>query len=56
LFKNILRKFQHKINGQLKANCFLDETAEDDVLVCYSKIVDVSKINTIEIYNSVLID
>jgi hypothetical protein len=26
------------------------------VLVCYSKIVDVSKINTIEIYNSVLID
>jgi hypothetical protein len=28
------------------------ETAEDDVLVCYSKI-DVSKINTIEIYNSV---
>ena len=58
LFKKYLAEnFTIKVNGQLKPIVFMSkETAEDDVLVCYSKIVDVSKISTIEIYNSVLID
>ena len=29
---------------------------DGDVLVCYSSVKDISKINTLEIYNSVLID
>ncbi|MBX9889540.1 MAG: hypothetical protein K2Y30_16600 [Flavobacteriaceae bacterium] len=58
LFKKYLAEnFTIKINGQTKPIIFLSmETAEDDVLVCYSKSIDVSKISTIEIHNSILID
>ena len=35
---------------------FLSKELDGDVLVCYLKIKDVSKINALEIYNSVLID
>lgn len=55
--KYIAENFILKVNGQTKPIIFLSkETAEDDVLVCYSKIIDVPKISSIEIYNSVLID
>ncbi|MDG2433597.1 DUF6702 family protein [Flavobacterium sp.] len=58
LFKKYLAEnFIVKINGQVKPIVFLSkETAEDDVLVCYSKIVAVPKMNSIEIFNAVLID
>lgn len=58
LFKKYLAEnFTIKINGQTKPIIFLSmETAEDDVLVCYSKSVDIARISTIEIHNSILID
>jgi hypothetical protein len=58
LFKKyVAENFVVKINGQVKPIVFLSkETAEDDVLVCYSKIIDVPKISSLEIQNTVLID
>lgn len=57
LKKYLAENFIIKVNGQLKPIVFLSkETAEDDVLVCYSKSVDIPKLSTIEILNSVLMD
>ena len=57
LRKYLTENFTIKVNGQVKPIIFLSkETAEDDVLVCYSKSIDIPKINTLEIFNSVLMD
>jgi hypothetical protein len=54
--KYLAENFALKVNGQPKNMEFLSKEMDGDVLVCYLKIVDVSKINSLEIYNSVLID
>lgn len=57
LFKKyIAENFSIKVNGQPKNMNFLSMEADGDVLVCYWNIKDISKMNTIEIYNSVLTD
>jgi hypothetical protein len=56
LKKYLSEKFSIKINGQSKPMDFLSKEVDGDVLVCYSNIKGVSKINSLEIYNSVLID
>lgn len=57
LKKYLAENFTIKVNGLLKPIVFLSkETDEDDVLVCYSKSIDIPKIKTIEIFNSVLMD
>jgi len=54
--KYLAENFAIKVNGQPKIMNFLSKELDGDVLVCYLKIKDVSKINALEIYNSVLID
>lgn len=56
LKKYLAQNFTVKINGQSKAINFLSKEMDGDVLVCYLNAKDISKINTLEINNSVLID
>ena len=57
LFKKYFaEKFSVKVNGQTKTLLFLSKEMEGDVLICYFSIKDIHKINTLEIYNSVITD
>jgi hypothetical protein len=57
LLKDYLAKnFSIKVNGQLSPVHFLSKEIEGDEIICYLNIKGVSKINSLEIYNSVLID
>jgi hypothetical protein len=57
LKKYLAENFIIKVNGQLRPIVFLSKEVEtNDVLVCYSKINDVSKIKTLEISNTILVD
>jgi hypothetical protein len=57
LFKKYLSdNFVIKVNGQAKSINFLSKEMDGDVLVCYLNCKDISKLNSLEIYNSVLID
>ncbi|MFV5698586.1 DUF6702 family protein [Flavobacterium sp. ZT3R17] len=56
LKKYFLEKFSVKVNGQSKIINFLSKELEGDVLVCYCSIKDITKINSIEIANTILID
>jgi hypothetical protein len=48
--------FSIKVNNQSKPMNFLSKEVDDDVLVCYYNIKGISKINSLEIYNTVLTD
>ena len=54
LKKYLSQKFTIQVNGQPKSMNFLSKEMDGDVLVCYFSVKDISKIKTIEIYNSVL--
>jgi hypothetical protein len=56
LKKYFLEKFSVKVNGQSKTINFLSKELEGDVLVCYCSIKEITKINSIEIANTILID
>jgi len=56
LKKYLAENFTIKVNGQTKNINFLSKEMDGDVLVCYSSIKDISKINSLEIHNSVLIN
>jgi hypothetical protein len=56
LKKYLSENFTIKVNGQSKSINFLSKEMDGDVIVCYSIVKDISKINSLEIYNSVLID
>ena len=57
LFKKYFaEKFTIKVNGQIKPLLFLSKEMEGDVLICYFSSKDIHKINTLEIYNSVITD
>lgn len=57
LFKKYFaEKFTIKVNGQTKPLLFLSKEMEGDVLICYFSSKDIHKINTLEIYNSVITD
>lgn len=47
-------RFSIKVNGQLKTLIFLSKEIEGDEIVCYSSIKGISKINSLEIYNTIL--
>jgi hypothetical protein len=56
LFKKYFNeKFTIKINGQLKTVQFLSKEMEGDILICYFKITEIHKIESLEIYNAVII-
>jgi hypothetical protein len=56
LKKYLAEKLLIKINGKVSPMNFLSKELEGDVLVCYLRIDGVSKINSLETYNAVLID
>ncbi len=57
LLKDYLAKnFSIKVNGQLNPINFLSKEIDGDEIVCYSNIKGLSKINSLEINNSVLIE
>lgn len=54
--KYISEHFFIKINGQQKPINYLSKELEGNVIICYYNIKDISKIKTIEIQNTVLLD
>ena len=56
LKKYLSEKFVIKINGQTKSMVLLSKEMEGDVLLCYLSIREIPKINTIETYNTVMIE
>ena len=54
--KYISENFSIKVNGQQKTINFLSEELEGNVIICYYNITAISKIKTIEVKNTVLID
>ena len=48
--------FSIKVNDQVKPMNFLSKEIDGEELVCYWNIKNISKINNLEIYNSVLIE
>nr|WP_315149626.1 DUF6702 family protein [uncultured Flavobacterium sp.] len=48
--------FSIKVNEQVKPMNFLSQEIDGDELVCFWNIKGISKIGTLEIYNSILID
>ena len=56
LKKYLSEKFSIKINGQSKPINLLSKEMEGDVLICYLSLNKISKINSLEIYNTVIIE
>ena len=52
--KYLAEKFRLTINGKFQPMNYLSKEIEDNVLVCYYKINDVSKINSLTVENSIL--
>ena len=56
---NLLKKYFNenliiKVNGQTKPVVFLSKDVEGDVLICYCRVTEVSKLQTAEINNTFL--
>lgn len=56
LKKYLGENFKLKVNGQSKNIIFLSKEMDGDVLVCYFNIKEIAKFNSLEIFNSILID
>lgn len=56
LKKYLTENFSVKVNAKAKEMIFLTKEIEDDVLICYFKIKDVSKINSLELKNTLFFD
>lgn len=57
LLKNYFSEnFSIKVNSKTKPTVYLDKEIEDDVIIVYYVIRDVSKINSLEIKNTLLFD
>jgi hypothetical protein len=56
LKKYLAEHFSLKVNGQSKTMNFLSKELDGDVLICYWNIKEIKHINSLEIYNSVLMD
>ena len=54
--KYILDNFSLKVNGQLKPINYLSKEIEGNVIICYYNIKDISKIKSLEVKNSALIE
>jgi hypothetical protein len=56
LKKYLADTFVIKVNGQSKIINYLSKEMDGDVIVCYFNCKEISKLHTIEIFSSVLID
>ncbi len=54
LKKYLAEKFTLKINGQQKPMLFISKEIEDNILICYLKCVDISKIATLDVQNTII--
>ena len=54
LKKYLAEKFILKVNGQVKPMNFLSKELENNVLICYFNIKDITKITTLEVQNSII--
>ena len=54
LKKYLAEKFALKVNGQLKPMVFLSKELENNVVICYLYIKEVTKINSLEVQNSII--
>lgn len=54
LKKYFAEKFTLKVNGQIKPMNFLSKEIENNIVICYLKIKDISKITTLEVQNSII--
>lgn len=54
LKKYLAEKFTLKVNGQLKPMVFLSKELENNVVICYLNIKEVTKINSLEVQNSII--
>jgi len=56
LKKYLSDNFKLTVNGRPQAMNYLSDEVEDNVIICYLNIKDVSKINSLAIENSILIE
>jgi hypothetical protein len=56
LRKYISENLTIKVNGQSKPINFLSKEMEGDVLICYLKIKDISKLKSLDVHNTILVD
>ena len=54
--KYLKKKLTIKVNGELRELTYLGKEYEDDYVVCYIEITEVSSIQTVEIENTLLMD
>ena len=54
--KYILDNFSLKVNGELKPINYLSKEMEGNVIICYYNIKEISKIKSLEVKNSALIE
>jgi hypothetical protein len=54
--KYLAEKFKLKVNGQSKNFNFLSKEMENNVVICYLKIKEISKITSLEVENSTLME
>jgi hypothetical protein len=54
--KYLLENFTIKVSGKPKQMTYLSNEMENNVLICYYKISDITKISSLEIHNKVLFD
>lgn len=54
--KYIAERFSIKINGQPKSFQFVSTEVESNIIIGYYKITDISKIKTLEVKNTILMD
>ena len=54
--KYLAEKFFFKVNGIVKPMTYLSKELDANVLICYFRIPDISKVNKLEIENSVLME
>lgn len=52
--KYFAEKFQIKVNGKLKLMNFVSKEVEENVVICYLSIKEISKIKTLEVENSII--
>lgn len=56
LKKYLTENFLIKVNAKAKDLIFIATEMEDDVLICYFKVKDISKVQSLEVKNTVLFD
>jgi hypothetical protein len=54
LKKYFVENFQIKVNGQNKPVVFLSKEMEDNIVICYCRVTDISKLHSAEITNTLL--